>query len=119
MLEVHEITAAKAAVWQLILVGVAAILAYGSRNRLVALLGGFGAFIGYWIPQQRPDIYASYTRDGAYLAVMNRTVSHLAEWGVLGAVLGIATGLIVGGWRRGDDACDELQAHSQTNDSDS
>jgi len=85
---VNEVIYAKAGLFQLGLLAVVALIAFGLRSRLTFLLGGLGTQLGLAIP--RPRIYANYSSvEGAVMGVINDSVEHLEFWAFVGASLGV------------------------------
>lgn len=85
---IDEIIYTKAGLWQLGILTALALIAWLTDNRRVLLLGGFGSFLGYLIPQS--PVYENHRSTGAAtLAAINHSANHLALWGFVGA--GFAT----------------------------
>ena len=88
MSELHQIGYAKTALWQLGLFGCVSFLAYIARDRMLALLGGFGLCLGFVVPQ-RPAYNDYSSVEGAFTGALNDLTGHLVFWALVGGGVGI------------------------------
>lgn len=62
---------------------VVAIVAFGSRSRVVFFAGLLGSCLGFVVPE--PQVHMQGTLEGCFMESLKDSASHILFWGIIGA----------------------------------